>query len=183
MEGIIGKSRMLIVDNQGLLLSGLLTVIMIISAPPVWSEPIDDVRVVVGGLVRLGYYKLDKSPRPTYQTSLKHDERDIENHLAKNLFAKWYYLRFGIGYRWLSYELEGSGEDVDQTLALNFFVPTFSVFLLDGHALHPKVNTRIGLIYGKGNSTTELDTKSSESSASETIDQTDKSSGDVEYEI
>ena len=155
--------------------------ILILTLPFTLAAQTDAFRLLLGGPVRLGNYALNKSARKQYETSLKLQEKKIDNHLGKSLYADLYYGRVGLGYRWMQYQLEGEDDGAKTTLAMNFWLPTAGIFLMDSTVLHPEVTTRFGFTFGKGRSKAKLNVEINDSSVDKTADRSDSVSGDTKY--
>ncbi len=138
-------------------------------------------RISLGGIIRAGGFTLTDSAKEEFQTDMAFDEKEIDNTIGKFYFAEYAYGRFGIGFRWMSYQLEGESDTLDQSLTLDYSLVTISATLIEGDFLHPDLVNRFGLTVGKGQSSFELRTKTSQALALQTIDETEKSDGDAEY--
>jgi len=119
-------------------------------------------KIIIGGPIRYGGFNLVDSAKDI-ETSISYDEKQLNNNLGKLIFVSYYYTRFGIGLRWMTYRLEGLNDQFEQTLALEYSFITLAACFFEGTYLHPDIDSRFGLLIGKGNSRFELDTVSVQS--------------------
>ncbi|MBC8286035.1 MAG: hypothetical protein H8E42_01030, partial [Nitrospinae bacterium] len=134
-------------------------------------------RLTLGGFFRLGGFDLTKSAKEDLATGVSYPDRKLENALGKFLFVNYNYEEFGVGTRWMSYLLEGTNAELDQTLDLTYSFITASYIFLEGDFLHPDLVSRLGFSLGTGQNQYKLDTKSNQTLISQTVDESITSTG------
>ncbi|NQU65566.1 MAG: hypothetical protein HQ517_14950 [SAR324 cluster bacterium] len=134
-------------------------------------------KLTVGGLVRLGGFDLTKTAKESLATEVSYDEKNLENALGKFLFINYTHKGFGMGARWMTYLMEGENPELDQKLELTYSIITASYVFLEGDFLHPDLVSRFGFTLGAGQNRYKLTTKSNETDAVQTIDESITSIG------
>lgn len=127
---------------------------------------------LIGGLIRSGPFSLAESATENVETSLIYDDRYVENFFGKLLIIEYSYSDFIIGGRWVHYRLEGESEQYDQFLDLDYTILTLGYIFLKGDFIHPRLDSRLGVTLGKGQSKTHLITKTSRTQTLETYNET-----------
>jgi len=128
--------------------------------------------LIIGGPLRAGGFNLSDSAKEVYLTSLSFADKELENALGKQLFVIYYWNRFGIGARWMNYQLEGGNTDIEQELNLDYSLLTLSFSVLEGDFLHPKLDSRLGISYGRGLNRLQLNTRSAAALTTQTLNET-----------
>ena len=148
---------------------------MIISFPLVAQ---DFQSITVGGLIRAGGFNLAESAE-NIESSISFNEEALANSLGKFLFVNYYYNRFGIGARWMSYQLEGLNDQYKQTLDLEYAFVTLAIRFLEGNYLHPDIVSRFGFIIGQGQNRFKLTTSAYQPMAGESAKDVTQSTADA----
>ena len=134
-------------------------------------------RLITGGPARFGGYNLTDNGYSKFETSISYNSKKLENSLGKMLLLEYYYERFGLGVRWMSYQFEGDNETLEQNLTLDFVFLITSLVFLEGDFLHPLLQSRIGISVGSGRNDFQLYTKNNSALIERDVDESLSSSG------
>lgn len=133
---------------------------------------------LIGGLIRSGDFNLIDTAE-NIETNVGYNEEKLSNNIGELYIFNYLYDRYSIGFRWMRYNLEGSNEQIEQVLVLEYGFATFAVRFFQGNYLHPDIESRFGILLGKGYNNYNLTTRSNMALINQTIDEQHSSTGDA----
>lgn len=138
---------------------------------------------IIGGPVRAGYFKLTEYAQKEIETSVQYDENRLDNNIGKSMFLDYVLGYFRLGVRWMAYELKASDEtlQIEQVLQMDYLFYCMTLTFLEGDFIHPKLDSRLGITVGQGENRYRLSTKTIESLATVTVDETFSTRGEAKY--
>ena len=134
--------------------------------------------LLIGGLIRYGDYSLIDTAE-NIETNVGFNDGKLSNNIGELYIFNYLYNRYSIGLRWMRYNLEGSNELIEQVLDLEYGFVTFAVRFFQGDYLHPDIESRFGILIGKGYNNFHLTTRTNEAIAAQTTNEQFSSSSDA----